>query len=233
MPNYTMNQAMVTAATILSVLAKESRPIPGRMIAKQVEIDPTQYDMSTRLWNLSNKGLLKKEKRKGSNINLYSINKEGKAYLQDHKAEVQTIGQYEFIPIKPHKKRKSPAKKKPEPVPKEEEQILSKASTAAFDGISDLININEEMNQALESVANILAEIIENAEEVIAANDLLGMPLIDARKKKWKGIFADIAGIVFDNADTLELIKATYQTIDEILRVKYDYEDHENSEDET
>lgn len=227
---FTISSATINAATIIDCLANSAKSMTANEVADALKIDKTKYDMNTRLWNLGNQNLLKK--RKSGRRNKYSPTKIGLDFLEANKDEVQEPGKFEIIEKKPYTPRGSYNKKKPEPEPKEEEQVLSKVSTAAFEGISDLINFNEEMNQCLETVEMMLAQIIDTAEENSPANDLLGMPLIDARKKRWKGIFADIAQVVFDNADTLELIKKIHDEIDGILRVKYDYQDTEDTEQE-
>lgn len=221
MPKYEYASATVSIATILHTVAKSPHAMSHSSISEAVGIDPTKYDMATRLWNIADKGYLIKEKIGGRNV--YKISKEGGDYLKANKDKVQEPGN--FNPVKRKAIKKRNAAKKPEPEPIQQELTLSKTSAAAFDGISDLINFNEEMNHALEAIEAILSDVIAAAEDSTPSLDLLGMPLIDARKKKWKGIFADIANVVFDNADTLTFITELHQEIDETLRGKYDYQD--------
>lgn len=229
MPTFTCSDGAINIATILDVVKTHGKPIAHQAITAALHVESLDYDMATRCWNIWNKGYLQKKKAGSKHLNLYTLSEDGEKFLKEWKDEIQKPKDIQFIPKKEFMSRSQ--KKKPAPAP-EQEQVLSKTSLAAFDGIETIITANEAMNEALEECEHILNEIIKK-ELINASDELLGMPLVDARNKKWKGLFANIANVVFDNADTMAMIKDIHSNIDTVLRAKYDYEDEKNTTEET
>ena len=224
-----LSSATVHYATILNAVMQIGEPCTHHQVTQYIGIDPTTYDMSTRLWNITNAGHLSKIKKKGERLNYYAMNKSGETFLVANSDCIQPKGQLELIPAKEAKPRKT--LKKPAPIPKPEpEPILSVPANKAFEEMSALIEANDKMNTALEKAEGIFAELLDEINLDAISVDILGMPLIDARKKKWKGLFASIAQLVFDNADTHSLITDFHLQLDEVLREKYG---HENENEAT
>ena len=108
---------------------------------------------------------------------------------------------------------------------------MSVSATKAFDEFSVVVEANDKMNTALERCEEVLSEILDELDIDAISVDILGMPLIDAQNKKWKGLFASIAQLVFDNAVTHNLIKNMHIQVDTVLREKYGKQDeNETSE---
>ena len=212
-----LKHSAVTTATILNAFSKQNKACTNNEILAFVGLTRDQYDMSTRLFNLAQNGYLKKTKKKGEHRNLYEVTPKGMVHLRDHSAEIQRSGQLELLP-----KAKAKVKiNKPVIQPPELEPVLSSSATKAFDELSILITANDAMNTALEKCEQILTDVVDDVDIESISQDILGMPVVDARSKKWKGLFASIAQLVFDNAATYDLISDIQSQLDMTLREKY------------
>lgn len=208
----------VTVATCLwavDKLSKTKKRVDLNAVNQLLQIENSGYDMSTRLWNIAKSGLLKKEKPEGKLANFYTITEEGTSYLIENKDTLQKPGTIRMTikAVKPRKKK--------EPTPPQADPALSQSATQALDEMSILLDANDKMNIALEKVEEILSDLLDEIDINAISVDVLGMPLIDAQKRKWKGLFASIAKVVFDNALTHTQIRKFHAEIDETLRAKY------------
>ena len=226
MTKYLLASQTITYGTIIDLIEK-TRPLTHTEVADLIKIDPTEYDMSTRLWNMAKSGLLKKTKFPGDRRNRYTVTPQGKEYLKHHRFEIQKPGKYKPIKAGSTKKHQPTPQQKPQ----DEQLLLSKISMTATEGIGQLVELNEALNLSLEQAEEILCNTIGEGEKLLGnADKILGMPLAEARKKNWPGIFNDVAQLALDNIETLSTIKELHAKIDDMLRNKYDYADDTDTE---